>query len=204
MKFAKLMSASALSLALGTAALLCTQTGLFAQEQRDETKPQQQDEARPDANKPAQDEPKAARPGDAKPAEQNEDRPVRDEKGKQDDKAVQHEDNNKQQMDRNVQTDKNQQMDRNVQTDKNQRSAGNRIPDDKFHSNFGRQHTFKVRVANSGGRPNFQYGGYSFTLVDAWPAGWAYTDDCYIDYIDGEYFLFDLAHPGIRIAVMVL
>jgi hypothetical protein len=41
-------------------------------------------------------------------------------------------------------------------------------------------------------------------LVDAWPAGWAYTDDCYIDYIDGEYFLFDLLHPGVRIAVFVV
>ena len=28
--------------------------------------------------------------------------------------------------------------------------------------------------------------------------------NCYIDYIDGEYFLFDLLHPGIRIAVFVV
>ena len=54
------------------------------------------------------------------------------------------------------------------------------------------------------GQPHFQYGGYNFELVDAWPADWAYTDDCYIDYIDGEYFLFDLLHPGVRIALFVV
>ena len=51
------------------------------------------------------------------------------------------------------------------------------------------------------GQPTFQYGGYSFVLVDPWPVGWAYSDDCYIDYVDGEYFLFDLVHPGVRIAL---
>jgi hypothetical protein len=54
------------------------------------------------------------------------------------------------------------------------------------------------------GRPQFQYGGYNFELVDAWPADWAYTDDCYIDYIDGDYYLIDLLHPGIRLAVFVV
>jgi hypothetical protein len=54
------------------------------------------------------------------------------------------------------------------------------------------------------GQPQFQYSGYNFQLVDAWPEGWEYTDDCYIDYLDGEYFLFDLLHPGVRIAVFVV
>jgi hypothetical protein len=84
-------------------------------------------------------------------------------------------------------------------------SQRGRIPDDKFRSHFGRQHTFAVnRVTVVEGQRRFQYGGYWFALSDAWPAGWAYTDDCYIDYIDGEYFLFDLLHPGIRIAVVVV
>ena len=50
----------------------------------------------------------------------------------------------------------------------------------------------------------FQYGGYNFEFVDVWPSDWAYTDDLYIDYIDGEYFLFDLLHPGVRIALFVV
>jgi hypothetical protein len=78
------------------------------------------------------------------------------------------------------------------------------IPDDKFRAHFGRSHTFTARTVIVEGRPQFQYGGYSFQIVDAWPVGWAYTDDCYIDYIDGEYFLFDLLHPGIRVAVFVV
>jgi hypothetical protein len=79
-----------------------------------------------------------------------------------------------------------------------------RIPDDKFRAHFGHGHTFRAQTVIVRGQPQFQYGGYSFQLVDAWPQDWAYTDDCYIDYIDGEYFLFDLLHPGVRIAVFVV
>jgi cytoskeletal protein RodZ len=81
---------------------------------------------------------------------------------------------------------------------------GGHIPDDKFKASFGRSHTFKVsRPVVVNNQTTIQYGGYSFILSDPWPAGWAYTDDCYIDYIDGEYFLFDLLHPGVRIALIV-
>jgi hypothetical protein len=88
----------------------------------------------------------------------------------------------------------------------NARPAGKhgQIPDDKFRASFGRSHSFKAQTVIVSGQTQFQYSGYSFQLVDAWPAGWAYTDDCYIDYIDGEYFLFDLLHPGVRIAVIVM
>jgi hypothetical protein len=78
------------------------------------------------------------------------------------------------------------------------------IPDDKFRANFGRSHTFvinKTVVVND--QPTFVYGGYSFIVLDTWPVGWAYTDECYVDYIDGEYFLFDVLHPGVRIALFV-
>lgn len=81
---------------------------------------------------------------------------------------------------------------------------GGHIPDDKFRAHFGRSHTFTAKTVIVQGQPQFQYGGYSFQLVDVWPVGWAYTDECYIDYIDGEYFLFDLLHPGVRIAVFVV
>jgi hypothetical protein len=41
------------------------------------------------------------------------------------------------------------------------------------------------------GYPRFQYGGFSFMLVDPWPEYWAEdwydTDDLYIDYDDGYY-----------------
>ena len=85
-------------------------------------------------------------------------------------------------------------------------NRGRRIPDDQFRSHFGREHRFHVqreRIVNVS-QPVVVYGGYSFQLVDAWPSDWSYNDDCYIDYIDGEYFLFDALHPGIRIAVFVV
>jgi hypothetical protein len=195
MKLAKLTSrfvaTSTMSLLLvGGIALIGTQSRLCAQEQRDEAKPQQQEEPRPEAAKPAQDEPKAARPGDVKTPEQTEDRPA-----KNDEKPAR-QDNDKGAKDVQRGT---------TQTAKGP-SGGGRIPDDKFRSSFGRQHTFKVQRPTivAGGQPHFQYGGYSFGFVDAWPVGWSYSDDCYIDYIDGEYFLFDLAHPGVRIALIIV
>ena len=53
-------------------------------------------------------------------------------------------------------------------------------------------------------RPRFQYAGYWFEIVDAWPTDWAYSDECYIDYVDDTYYLFDPLHPGIRIAIVVI
>ncbi|MGB6689578.1 MAG: hypothetical protein WBE76_17220 [Terracidiphilus sp.] len=50
----------------------------------------------------------------------------------------------------------------------------------------------------------FVYTGYTFIFVDPWPAGWALGDDCYIDYVDGGYFLFDVAHPGVQITLTIL
>ena len=91
--------------------------------------------------------------------------------------------------------------------DEHARPAGKsaRIPDEKFRASFGRQHTFVVsRPVIVEGQPRFQYSGYWFTIVDPWPAEWLYTDDVYVDYIDGEYFLFDLLHPGVRVAVFVV
>jgi len=80
-----------------------------------------------------------------------------------------------------------------------------RIPEERFRASYGRQHVFHVnRVTVVDGSPHFAYGGYNFILIEPWPVGWAYTDDCYIDYVDGEYFLFDLLHPGVRIAINVV
>jgi len=80
-----------------------------------------------------------------------------------------------------------------------------RIDDEHFRAHFGHDHHFAIRhVTIVGGRPHFAYGGYNFEIVDAWPAGWSYRDNCYIDFVDGGYFLFNLAHPGIRISLTVL
>jgi hypothetical protein len=80
-----------------------------------------------------------------------------------------------------------------------------RIEDAHFRAHFGRDHHFAIKhVTIVGGRPHFAYGGYNFEIVDAWPHGWSYNDNCYIDFVDGGYYLFNLRHPGVRIAVTVL
>jgi hypothetical protein len=178
-----LLGAGLLGLLLGTGGMA------VAQDVHDEAKPQQEEPKKPDEAKPArpQEEPKAAKPAQEQEAPKAEEtKPAKNEK--QDEKQ-------------NSEMKAGQEQNRPVQNNGRQ---GQRIPDDKFRANFGRQHTFRVRTTVVEGQPRFQYGGYWFALSDAWPVGWAYTDDCYIDYIDGEYVLIDLLHPGVQIALIVV
>jgi hypothetical protein len=83
------------------------------------------------------------------------------------------------------------------------------IPDPQFKANFGRPHRFTANrvITTTTIVPNqtqFLYGGYTFIFIDPWPADWLLTDDCYVDYVDDEYFLFDFLHPGIRVALFVV
>lgn len=52
-----------------------------------------------------------------------------------------------------------------------------------------------------GGQASFQFGGVWFGLVDAWPAAWLYTDAVYVDFVEGEYVLVNVAHPEVTVAV---
>ena len=82
--------------------------------------------------------------------------------------------------------------------------GGGRIPDEKFRASFGREHTFHVGHPEIvAGRPHFAYGGFSFVISEPWPAGWGYDDDVYIVDIDGAYYLLDLAHPGVQVALVI-
>lgn len=165
-------------------------TLIYAQEQQDEAKPPQ--EARPEATKPRdevnpprQDETKPPKQDEAKPPKQDDAKPPREEG-----KPANH--------------DAPKQAERSEQSSQHAQQSG-RIPDDKFRSHFGRQHTLVInRPTIVEGQSRFQYSGYWFTIVDAWPVAWAYSDQCYIDYVDGEYFLFDVLHPGVRIAITVV
>jgi len=168
------IGAGALSLLLGTS------TAAFAQQDKEQ-------EVRP----PQQEEPKAepkheeAKPGkeEGRPPKQDEMKPPKHE-----DQKSQHE------------------PERPEGTREHARPAGKsaRIPDEKFRSHFGREHRVVInRPVIVEGRPRFQSSGYWFEIVDPWPVGWAYTDECYVDYVDGEYFLFDVLHPGVRIALFV-
>jgi len=80
-----------------------------------------------------------------------------------------------------------------------------RIPDDRFRANFGQGHVFVISQPELvGGFSRFQYGGFAFGFLEPWPDGWYYTDDVYVDYIDGEYFLFNPYYPGVRVGISVV
>ena len=80
-----------------------------------------------------------------------------------------------------------------------------RIPADRFQANFGHNHMFHMgNPVMVGGFSRFQYGGFWFGFVQPWPAGWYYTDNVYIDYVGGGYYMYDPYHPGARFAISVV
>lgn len=81
--------------------------------------------------------------------------------------------------------------------------AHGRISDDRYASNFGSGHSFHVNRGDYD-RRRFEYGGYSFGFIDPWPIGWGYSDDVYVVYDGGGYFMYDRFHPGLRISVNIL
>ena len=81
-----------------------------------------------------------------------------------------------------------------------QNHSARRIPEPEFRERFGREHAFRVSRRDD---RRFNYGGYWFVYNDAWPAEWSYDDDFYVDDIDGDYYLIDREHPGIRLYVVV-
>jgi hypothetical protein len=191
---------------VGSAALV------YAQDEKQEDKPAKQEEAKP---QPKQEEAKPARPEEAKPKQDNQMQKQDEKRGQEqthEQAAPERQEHPAMQGDRAPQGQEHPEMQNgnrapergDQHADARPAGRGGHIPDEQFHSHFGHDHHFRASTVIVSGQPQFQYGGYSFQLVDAWPAGWAYTDDCYIDFIDGEYFLFDVMHPGIRVAVFVV
>jgi hypothetical protein len=184
----------------------------YAQDENKSNQPQDDQKAKDNKakeNDKARQEDKTARPDEGKRQEQP-------NAGRQDERQNQPTANRPQEEKPREQQPRDQQrpMDNNHRAvqgndrDQNRNSGerGRRLPDDQFRAHFGREHRFHVdrqRIVNVS-QPVVVYGGYSFQLVDAWPSDWSYDDDCYIDDVDGEYFLFDALHPGIRIAVFIV
>jgi len=86
--------------------------------------------------------------------------------------------------------------------------GGSYIPEAAFGLHFGRQHSFRIlsRPAMYLGYPRFEYGGFSFLMVDPWPEYWADNwyafDDVYVDYDDG-YYLYNPSYPQVKLAIAV-
>ncbi len=86
--------------------------------------------------------------------------------------------------------------------------SGYRVPDARFRADYGQDHAFRIYnlpVMFAGGIQRFQYGGYWFGLVDPWPeywpSDWYDSDDVYIDFYAGGYYLYNREYPGDRIAI---
>jgi hypothetical protein len=199
------LGAGLLGLLLGTCGVMTAQEG------HDEAKPQQQEEPKQDEAKPPrqQNEPREAKPSrDQEQPKAQEAKPSNNQK--QDEKQNGEMKPGKEQQNQNNDMRSGREQDHAVQNNGGDHAArgseqrGQRIPDDKFRSNFGRQHTFRVRTQVVEGQPRFQNGGYWFVLSTPWPGDWDYADDCYVDYINGEYVLIDLRHPGVQLALIVV
>ena len=123
--------------------------------------------------------------------------PNRERQDQQKQVTRQQQDEQKQQQRQQQQVAKQQRGD-----DRDQHSdhGHGRIPDDRFRSSFGREHHFRVEHVDN---RRFHYGGYWFTFNEGWPVGWTYSDDFYIDFIDGQYYLIDLSHPGVQLLLVV-
>jgi hypothetical protein len=197
------------------AAVVASSAVLYAQdEKQQEDKPKQeepkrQDQAKPESKQPEskQDEMKSPRQDEARPAHQGQEQQQQQQQQRPEEKQQPGDAMKPGRQEPARQEPARQEPGRPEAGQQQDRARGNngRIPDDRFRAQFGREHHFPMqRPEVVEGRPRFQYGGYSFVLVDAWPPQWAYTDDCYIDNVDGEYFLFDLRHPEVRLALMVV
>jgi hypothetical protein len=174
MKLSAFAGVGILSLLLGLPA------ATYAQDE-----PKKQEDAKPE---PKQDESRPARPEDKKAPKPEEMKPSKQEESNRPSEAG-----------------RPQEHPEEAQASRPAGKSGGRIPDDKFRAHFGREHTVVInRPTVVEGQPRFQYSGYWFVISDPWPSGWAYTDQCYIDFVDGEYVLFDLAHPGVSIVLTVV
>jgi hypothetical protein len=181
---AGLLSCALLGLLLGASA------NAKAQEGREEAKPPQQEEPKQDEAKPKAEAPKdkdMKAPREQEPAKGQEARPANDKANEMKPEKAQ------------------ERPQDNRGGDHAAAQQGRRIPDQKFHASFGREHTFHVqKTVVVEGQPRFQYGGFWFALSNPWPVGWDYNDDCYVDYVDGEYVLIDLRHPGAQVVLLVV
>jgi hypothetical protein len=137
-----------------------------------------------------------------KPAEQKEKKAQPEKPAKQEEKSAQSE--KPKPEEKNAQQEKSAKpSEKNVQAQHASGNGGGRIPDDRYKANFGQQHTFRVSQGDYNNH-RFQYGGYSFGFVGAWPSNWLYTQNVYVIDIDGVYYLCNPMYPGVNIALNIV
>ncbi len=191
MKRVGLFSTTVLSLALGAAVPAYAQQEQRDQQEENKAKPAQENEKKAEQAKPEKQAEKSAKPEEKNARQEERTAPQQEKNTKQEEK------NAKQQEQRPQQAKPEQQE---------QRAGGNhggRIPDDRFRTNFGQEHRFRVSENDYRRDRRFQYGGYWFGFVDPWPSNWLYTQDVFVVEIDGVYYLCNPNYPGVNIALSV-
>jgi DNA mismatch repair ATPase MutL len=209
MKLKYIVGAAALSLVLaGTA---------YPQQEQEKEKPKQEEQKPAEKPKTQQKQEQSAKQqqGEQKQEQKNEQKQEKQTARQQGEQPKQSEQPNRERQDQQKQVTRQQQDEQKQQQRQQQQVAKQqhnddrdqhadrghgRIPDDRFRASFGREHHFRVEHVDN---RRFQYGGYWFTFNEGWPVGWAYTDDFYIDFIDGQYYLIDLSHPGVQLLLVV-
>jgi len=210
MKLLAAISTTTLFLLLGTTAAAYSpqerqEQGEKSEKQGDKAKPEKKEpQAKPakqeQANKPVKQETNQA-------SQEKRDKPAREEtkraKQEQKDEPAKHEAQQAKQ-EQNVEHVR-QQNAQHSQGDNGKRggSSHGRISDEHYRASFGSGHNFHVNRGDYDHR-RFNYGGYSFGFVDAWPVSWYYTDNVYVVYEGGGYYMYDAIHPGMRISVNIL
>jgi len=210
MKLLAAISTTTLFLLLGTTAAAYSpqerqEQGEKSEKQGDKAKPEKKEpQAKPakqeQANKPVKQETNQA-------SQEKRDKPAREEtkRAKQEQKSepAKHEAQQAKQ-EQNVEHVR-QQNAQHSQGDNGKRggSSHGRISDEHYRASFGSGHNFHVNRGDYDHR-RFNYGGYSFGFVDAWPVSWYYTDNVYVVYEGGGYYMYDAIHPGMRISVNIL
>ena len=193
----KIILSSMLALAIAGSPLLTQQPDEKEKPKQQEPKKQPEPKAKPaqepdDKPKPKPKQEPAPPPKQQKPDEKQQ-QPDEKERQKQQKEQAKKEKNRPPQEQTAPQDNRKQQAS----------GKGQRIPQEKFRANFGREHHF--RVARSGGdNRRFQYSGYWFEVVEVWPAGWSFDDDCYIEQDGADYYLVDVVRPEIRVLVIVV
>jgi hypothetical protein len=209
MKLKYLVGTAALSLILAGAA--------YPQQEQEKEKPQQQEQKPAEKPKTQQKQEQSAKQqqGEQRQEQKNEQKQEKQTARQQGKQSKQSEQSNRERQDQQKQVTRQQQDEQRQQQRQQQQVAKQqrgddrdqhsdhghgRIPDDRFRASFGREHHFRVGHFDN---RRFQYGGYWFSFNEGWPVGWAYTDDFYIDFIDGQYYLIDLSHPGVQLLLLI-
>jgi hypothetical protein len=208
MKRFGILSTAALLLLLGSSVSADARQEQHEQEAKPENKPEakaaKQEESKPvkqEATKPEkQQEAQPTKQEQAKPAKQEAAKPEKQQQAKA--QPEQAKSNNQQHAQR---TPAEEQRQRAVPALRLSVRGSARIPDDRFRANFGHEHVFVIsQPVMVGGYSRFQYGGFWFGFVQPWPVGWYYTDDVYVDYIDGGYYLYNPYYPDARVSISVV